>query len=93
MTLNDIEKKVVKSFDQMLMTHKQEDIDREILEVLVNCIKNNIKVILSEYDIIRIANMYYSIFHQYNLTFLKQIIKYSNNEIDIYKILNKLDIL
>ena len=63
MTLNDIEKKVVKSFDQMLMTHKQEDIDREILEVLVNCIKNNIKVILSENDIIRIANMYYSIFH------------------------------
>ena len=93
MTLNDIEKKVVKSFDQMLMTHKQEDIDREILEVLVNCIKNNIKVILSEYDIIRIANMYYSIFHQYNLTFLKQIIKYSNNEIDMYKVLNKLDTL
>lgn len=93
MTLNDIEKKVVKSFDQMLMTHKQEDIDREILEVLVNCIKNNIKVILSEYDIIRIANMYYSIFHQYNLTFLKQIIKYSNNKIDMYKVLNKLDTL
>ena len=93
MTLNDIEKKVVKSFDQMLMTHKQEDIDREILEVLVNCIKNNIKVILSEYDIIRIAIMYYSIFHQYNLTFLKQIIKYSNNKIDMYKVLNKLDTL
>lgn len=93
MTLKSIEEKVMKQKSDMLMTVKQEDIDRKVLELLVKYIKNQVKVELYEEDIISISNMYYRVFHQYNLNFLKQIIKYSNNDIDMYKILSKLEIL
>ena len=93
MTLKSIEEKVMKQESDMLMTVKQEDIDRKVLELLVKYIKNQVKVELYEEDIISISNMYYRVFHQYNLNFLKQIIKYSNNDIDMYKILSKLEIL
>ena len=73
-----------------LITHKQADIDKLVLEKLVKCIKNNIIITLDENDIIRIANMYYNIFHQYNLKFLGQVMKYSNNDLDVYKILDRL---
>ena len=93
MNLKSIEEKVMKQESDSLMTEKQEDIDRKILELLVKYIKNQVKVELYEDDIISISNMYYRVFHQYNLNFLKQIIKYSNNEIDMYKVLSKLEIL
>ena len=93
MSLDDIERKVTHSYCDVLMTHRQEDIYKKVFELLVDSIKNNINVSLDEDDIIRIADMYYKIFHQYNLKFLKQVIKYSNNDIDMYKILEKLEIL
>ncbi len=93
MSLDDIERKVTHSYCDVLMTHKQEDIYKKVLELLVNSIKNNISVSLDEDDVIRINEMYYKIYRQYNLNFLKQIIKYSNNDIDMYKILEKLEIL
>ena len=93
MSLKEIEDMVMKQDKDMLMTEKQEDIDRKILELLVKYIKNQVKVELYEEDIIEISNMYYRVFHQYNLNFLKQIIKYSNSDIDMYKILSKLEIL
>ena len=93
MTLKNLEDKILKQEENNLITVKQEDIDRKILELLVQCIKNNIHIELNENDIIKIANMYYSIFHKYNLNFLKQVIKYSNNEMNMYKILNKLELI
>ena len=93
MSLDDIERKVTQTYCDVLMTHKQEDIYKKVLELLVNSIKNNISVSLDEDDVIRINEMYYKIYRQYNLNFLKQIIKYSNNDIDMYKILEKLEIL
>ena len=93
MSLDDIERKVTHSYCDVLMTHKQEDIYKKVLELLVNSIKNNISVSLDEDDVIRINEMYYKIYRQYNLNFLKQIIKYSNSDIDMYKVLSKLEIL
>lgn len=93
MSLDDIERKVTHSYSDVLMTHRQEDTYKKVLELLVSSIKNNINVFLDEDDIIRIADMYYRIYHQYNLNFLKQIIKYSNNDIDMYKILEKLEMI
>ena len=90
MTLKEIEIMVSKEEHDNLITHKQADIDKLVLEKLVKCIKNNIIITLDENDIIRIANMYYNIFQQYNLKFLGQIMKYSNNDLDVYKILDRL---
>ena len=93
MTLRDIEISVMKRDEYMLMTEKQEDIDRKILELLVKYIKENVKVDLSEGDVCKISNMYFRVFHQYNFNFLKQIIRYSNSDLDIYKLLGKLEML
>ena len=93
MTLRDIEDQVMKKDKDMLMTERQEDIDRKILELLVKCIKEGISVDLYEDDIIRIFNMYYNVFHQYNLKFLRKIIDFSSNDIDMYRIMSKLEIL
>ena len=93
MTLDEIENKVIEQNKDMLLTERVEDLDRKTLELLVKYIKNQIKIELYEDDIIRICNMYYRVFHQYNLNFIKQVIKYSHNEIDMYKILGKLEIL
>ena len=93
MSLKEIEDMVMKQDKDMLMTEKQEDIDRKILELLVKYIKNQVNIELYEDDILKISCMYYRVFHQYNLNFLKQIIKYSNSDIDMYKVLSKLEIL
>lgn len=93
MSLKEIEDMVMKQDKDMLMTEKQEDIDRKILELLVKYIKNQVNIELYEDDIIKISCMYYRVFHQYNLNFLKQIIKYCNSDIDMYKVLSKLEIL
>ena len=93
MRLREIEDRVMKQDKDMLMTEKQEDIDRKVLELLVKYIKNQVNVELYEDDIIKISNMYYRVFRQYNLNFLKQIIKYSNSDIDMYKVLSKLEIM
>ena len=90
MTLKDIEIMVAKQEHDTLMTHNQIDVDKLVLERLVKCIKSNIIVSLDENDIIRIADMYYHVFHQYNLKFLGQIMKYSNLDLDIYKILKRI---
>ena len=90
MTLKDIEIMISKQENDTLMTHKQTDLDKLVLEKLVKCIKSNVIINLDENDIVRIADMYYNVFHQYNLKFLGQIIKYSNNDLDIYKILEKM---
>ena len=60
---------------------------------MIDDIKNHVDVVLTEEDIFRISNMYYGVFHQYNLKFLNQIIKLSHNEIDMYKVLSKLELL
>ncbi len=90
MTLKEIENQVSQHEEGTIMTHKQEITEKRVLEMIVKCIKNNIKIDLTENDIVRIANMYYDIYHKYNLIFLKQIAKYSTYELDFYKILNKL---
>ena len=90
MTLKEIENQAIKMDRTKLITQKEEDIDKKILDLLVQYIKNNNKVELTENDIIEISNKYYNIFHKYNLKFLKQIINYSTNELDYYKIIKKL---
>ena len=93
MTLKEIEEKVIKQNESNFFTEKQEDIDKSTIELLVYYIKNHVDVVLTEEDIFRISNMYYGVFHQYNLKFLNQIIKLSHNEIDMYKVLSKLELL
>ena len=90
MTLKEIENRVAKQEENALITHNQTYIEERILETLNTVIKNNIKINLTENDLIEIANLYYHVFHKYNLNFLKQLVEYSDTEIDFYKLLNRL---
>lgn len=93
MTLNEIEKKANYFEGKILNAYTTEEVNKKILEILNKCIKNNIKIELTEKDFIKIVNIYYELYNTYNPKFLKDIADNSINKLDFYKIIKKLNLL
>lgn len=90
MTLNEIEKRANHFEGKMLNTYTEKEVNIKILEILNKCIKNNIKIELTEKDFIRIINIYYELYNTYDLKFLRDIVDNSTNKLDFYKIIKNL---
>ena len=90
MTLNEIEKKANHFEGKMLNTYTEKEANIKILEILNKCIKNNIKIELTEKDFIRIINIYYELYNTYDPKFLRDIADNSTNKLDFYKIIKNL---
>ena len=93
MTLNEIEKKANYFEGKTLNTYTTEEVNKKILEILNKCIKNNIKIELTEKDFIKIVNIYYELYNTYNPKFLRDIADNSINKLDFYKIIKKLNLI
>lgn len=90
MTLKEIEKKANHFEGKTINIYSTQEINEKILEILNKCIENNIKVELTEKDFVKIANIYYALYHTYNFQFLKEITNISLNKFDYYKIIKNL---
>lgn len=88
MTLNDITKRAYKYKGLSLDCYDNKKINKNFIELLKICINKNIPLTLTERDIVKIINIYYSINDIYYDSFIEKIIKQSKNKIDIKKVYN-----
>lgn len=86
MTLNDIIRKAHKYKGLELDCYDNKIINNNILELLTICVDKNIKLNLSERDIVKIIKINYSINGKYYDELITNIIKLSKKEIDIKKV-------
>ena len=86
MTLNDIIRRAHKYKGLSLDCYDNKKINQNLIELLNLCIKNNISLILTERDIVKIMNIYSSITDRYYDTFIKSIIELSKRKINIKKV-------
>ncbi len=86
MTLNDIIRRAYKYKGLSLDCYDNKKINNNLIELLKLCVNNNININLSEQDVVKIINIYYSINNKYYDKFIKNIIKLSKKEINIKKV-------
>ncbi len=86
MTLNDLIRRAHKYKGLDLDCYDNKKINKNLIELLTICINKNIKINLSERDIIRIINIYYSINGKYYDKFITDVINLSRRKIDIKKV-------
>lgn len=86
MTLNDIIRRAHKYKGLELDCYDNKIINNNILELLTICVNKNIKLNLSERDIVKIIKIYYSITDKYYDELITSIIKLSKKEIDLKRV-------
>lgn len=86
MTLNDIIRRAHKYKGLELDCYDNKKINNNLIELLTICINKNIKINLSERDIVKIINIYYSINGKYYGVFITNIINLSKRKISIKKV-------
>ena len=86
MTFKDIEKKANNFKGQTNISPT--NLEENIIELLKICLKENIKIELTEKDFVKIINIYYNLYHVYYDDFLKQLKNQSPNSINLSKVLN-----
>ena len=91
MTLKEIEKKAYTLEGKTIDPLDKATVNKNILKILENCINKNINLNINENDFVEIINIYYDVYNKYDKDFFKNISSLSINEINFFKVINKLN--
>lgn len=86
MTLNDIIRRAHKYKGLELDCYDNKKINNNIIKLLTICVNKNIKLNISENDIVKIIKIYYSINGKYYDELIANIIHLSKKELDIKRV-------
>lgn len=90
MNLNQIRKMAYNYKGKSVDYNDKKTINKNVIEILNNCISKNIKLDINENDYIEIVNIYHELYGLVYDDFLKALLKSSNNDISLFNVIEKI---
>lgn len=92
MDFNEIRNKAYTFMGENIWIFDYDKINKNIIEILNLCIKNNINLKLSDDDLVKIINIYYINYNKIDILWVKKIISLIDRNVDYIKLIDGIGI-